>query len=102
MRALTTILLLLAGTVSFSQDGGLKGQVLDNGQYPFVGLTIKLLEGDSLITGTMTDQNGNYMLEGVKAGHYNLSVQYLGFRERVIKDVMISANEIRQFNITHP
>ena len=102
MRALTTILLLLTGTVSFSQDGGIKGQILDSGQDPFAGLTVKILNGDSVITRTITDQNGDYRLEGIKAGQYNLSIQHLGFRERIIKDVTISANETRHFNITHP
>jgi hypothetical protein len=102
MRTIGTLLFLLTGTVSFSQSGGLKGQILDNGQYPFAGLTIRVLDGDSVVTWTTTDGNGDYKVENIKAGLYSLSIQHLGFKERVIKDVSITADEIRQFDINHP
>lgn len=102
MRTLTTILLLGTWTVSFSQDGGLKGQILDNERDPFAGLTIKILNGDSVATSTITNENGDYAIRTIKPGLDDLSIQHLGFRERVIRNVTIAENEIRRFNITHP
>jgi|SRR5687768_16402260 len=102
MTTLTTILLLATWTVSFGQNSGLKGQVIDNGQNPLAGLTIKILDSDSVVTWTVTGQNGDYELQNIKPGLYDLSIQHLGFRERILKDVRIPANDILQFNITHP
>ena len=102
MRTLTTILLLVTWTVSFSQDNGLKGQVIDNEENPLAGLTIKILDRDSVVAWTLTGQNGDYEIQNIKPGLYDLSIQHLGFRERILKDVKIPANDIQPFNITHP
>lgn len=47
----------------------------------------------SLVSGTITDSNGVFILEGLAAGEYFLEVNFLGFKKRVISDIIINKEE---------
>ena len=101
MKVLTTIF-LLASSTSFSQTGGLKGHVIDNDQVPLAGARITLLVGDSAVASTVTDQHGDYEFKMTTAAVYNLNIEPLGYRNKVITGVVITASEIRSFDLTFP
>ncbi|HEY8934896.1 MAG TPA: carboxypeptidase-like regulatory domain-containing protein [Cyclobacteriaceae bacterium] len=100
MKVFRAIFLLIS-IPSFGQNG-LKGHVVDNDQNPFAALKIEILHQDSVVALTFTDQNGDYSFNNVKPGLYDLRIQHLGFRERIIKNVSIPVNTIEQFDIVHP
>ncbi|HHM24243.1 MAG TPA: TonB-dependent receptor, partial [Bacteroidetes bacterium] len=71
-------LLLVFSAAAFAADHRIEGTVTDSqtGQ-PLVGANI-FLEGTTI--GTTSDANGHYVLTGVPAGRYTLTVSYLGYR----------------------
>ena len=84
---------LLISLMTFAQNGIIKGKVIDtesNESIPFAN--IALMEGDNIITGTVTDGGGSFKLEQVETGNYNITVSFLGYEPSTIKDISISKN----------
>ena len=101
MKTFGTFLLLIIAITAYGQSG-LKGHVTYDDNNPFVGLDIEVLNQDSTVALTHTDMNGDYLINNLKPGLYTLRIRFIGFRERIIKNVSIASNEIRQFDFTHP
>lgn len=73
----TLFIILFTTSIGFSQSGTIKGTVKDkNNNDPIIGATI-VLKG--IEKGTITDFDGNYSIEGVKPGVYNIEVSYIGY-----------------------
>ena len=68
----------------------------------FSGLELILLDGDSLVTGAVSDQNGNYSIAKIAPGTYNLKLRMIGYRERIIEGVTITEHSMTHLDITHP
>lgn len=63
--------------LSYSQSGIIKGTVKDKlTNEAIIGANVVLVGTDS---GTSTDIDGNYILEKIKPGIYNIQVSYLGY-----------------------
>ncbi len=103
MKQLLTFILSITSILSFGQVGGIKGHITsrDDGM-GFSGLELKILKGDSLVTGTVTNQTGDFEINQVKPGIYSLKLQFLGFRERTIEGIKIYENRIEVLNLIHP
>lgn len=67
---------LMLSVFAFAQTGGIKGKVIDETNLPVPGSTVTI-DGTSL--GATTDPNGNYVITGLKAGNYTVSVKFLGY-----------------------
>jgi hypothetical protein len=66
--------------LTFSQDFTLKGTVHDNTGAFAIGAPVVLLNPDSsLVKGSITDLDGNFVISSVAAGNYILKITYLGF-----------------------
>jgi hypothetical protein len=103
MKRLAAFVLALTSILSFGQIGVIKGHITNrDGKMGFPGLEVTILKGDSLVTGTVTNQNGDFEINQVKSGTYNLKLQFLGFRERIIRDIKIYENRIEVLNLIHP
>lgn len=82
-------LLLLFTTVTSAQ---ITGKIVDaTEQNPLEYATAALYDQSSeqLITGVITDLDGNFNMEGVKKGTYYLEASFIGYRTRVVKDIEI-------------
>ncbi len=76
----------------------IKGKILDEANSdPLVGATIKI-EGTKI--GAITDIDGTYAIENVSPGKYNLIVSYIGYQDKLIRDVVVSGNQIVSLDIT--
>ena len=103
MKPLLLALSVFISVSSFSQNGGLKGHVINRtDKGGFAGLQLSILKGDSVIKGTITDQNGDYQITQIEQGKYNLKLQFLGFKERVIRNIEIQKDETLELNLIHP
>jgi outer membrane receptor protein involved in Fe transport len=70
--------------------GILKGQILDAvSNQPIEYSTIALFQmRDSAVSGgTITDPKGNFKVEQIPAGRYNVRVQFMGYETMIIKDI---------------
>ena len=80
---LTVLLVVFAIFSSFSQTGNLRGVVTDDFGLYIPGANVVIEE---LQKGAVTDENGAYTIFNIPEGTYDLSIQYLGF-----KDVKVEA-----------
>jgi hypothetical protein len=49
---------------------------------------------DVLVTDTMTDENGNFLIQGLGAGSYKLKIVQDGFQDYVSGEIVVTAGEV--------
>ena len=70
--------------------GRLRGQVIDEvTQNPLVAAAV-ILEGTT--KGTAVDMDGHYIIENIAPGIYNVRFMMMGYKERVVNNVVINPN----------
>lgn len=81
MRSLLFIFFLVLSIASFAQNGTISGRIVDDKNEGLPGSTVELryAKDSTLAKVTITDVNGNFSLEGIKASAYFLKYSLLGF-----------------------
>ena len=85
-------MLFFAASVQ-AQKASISGTVLDENSNPLEGATV-MIEGTSI--GALTDDKGNFALQGLKAGQYTLNGSYVSY-EKFQRVINLSAGE--KFNL---
>ncbi|MGY5356147.1 TonB-dependent siderophore receptor [Wenyingzhuangia sp. IMCC45467] len=69
-------LIALISTFTYAQNGVLNGNVItkENTPIPYANISI-----ENTNYKTITDAKGNFTIENIKSGNYNLTVKYLGY-----------------------
>ncbi|QQS52238.1 MAG: TonB-dependent receptor [Bacteroidota bacterium] len=76
-----------------------RGVILDKeSQAPLIGATIVINNSNPLI-GSTTDTEGNYKLTGVPIGRYDFKVSYIGYKEIIIPEVLVSSGKELVLNV---
>lgn len=87
-------ILMLAHVISLFgavETGNIKGIVIDEStQKPLVAVNI-MIEGSQL--GTASGNNGEYVIEKVPSGIYQLRFMMIGYKDRVVADVVVNPNK---------
>ncbi len=86
---------LILSVTAYSQSGTLKGRVLDgsNGEgIAFANVSIEL--NGTVITGGMTDFDGNFTIKPVPAGVYDVKASYVGYQSLQLKGLRVLAGKI--------
>ncbi len=79
------------------ENGTLKGTVKDGSNNETLpGATVSV-EGTG--KGTATDVNGGFTIPDLKPGVYTIIVSFVGFEQKMIKDVQITAGSITTINV---
>ena len=92
MKKIVYTLLFLACTIS-TFAAQLTGKVIDAGsKQPIDFANVSIMQGDNLITGTITDEKGNFSIE-VADGQYTLVVSFMGYSEQR-KDITIAGKPL--------
>ena len=83
MRKLSLILLgLLATTVLWAQEAGVKGRVLSKmGRSAVENARVCLYQGTNLVEETRSDNKGNFLISGLPEGDYTLVILATEFLE---------------------
>jgi hypothetical protein len=69
----------------------IKGKVVDADiRVSLPGATLILLDTDPLI-GTVTDINGNFRMESVPLGRYDIQVTYIGYEPTIVRDIIVGS-----------
>ena len=88
MKTIFTLFLFLSSLLLFSQDGIVQGRItnlISNEPLPFVTV---LISGTT--SGTQSDIDGNYILENLDPGLYNLEFTFVGFKKKTIFEIQVS------------
>lgn len=78
MKNLILILIIGIVNVNIFAQGSLEGTITNDKNEKVFNATIALYQNGELIKGVVTDFDGFYFVDGLKAGKYQLAVSYLG------------------------
>ena len=72
----------------------IQGKIVDEQYIPFEYATAALynIEDNTLVTGVVSNENGVFIIENVKKGHYYLEASFLGYEKKRIDTIIISKN----------
>jgi hypothetical protein len=94
-RLLLGFIALLFSVGAFAQSGTLQGKVLDaatSEPIPFANVSIE--ENGNVVTGGMTDFDGNFTIKPIPAGKYTVKASYVGYATLQYNNVQIPAGKI--------
>ena len=98
MKIATLIfLLLIINPLLWAQSTQtIRGRIVDKEtHYPLTGVTVKLLLGNEMKTGTASDDEGRFSLTGIALGRYAIEFSYLGYENVRLNNIQLqSAKEV--------
>ncbi|MBN2681492.1 MAG: TonB-dependent receptor [Bacteroidales bacterium] len=86
-------IILMSAQGLFSQNGVIKGQLLGSDKKPLEMAAVVVDYGGQKLY-SITDQKGNYIIKPLNSGTYNLSITCLGYREKIITGILVSADKV--------
>lgn len=92
----TAMATLLACAAAWAGD--VKGKVRDAAGAPLPFVNAILYQGQTLVKGTVTDDEGTFVISGVKEGSYSLSVTYMGY-ETAKRELTMAAGRNASVNL---
>lgn len=85
---ITTLLLLTCTFLSYGQTGIIKGRITESGGGKVVEFATVVLEGT--ITGAQSDLDGNFTIENLKPGTYNIAVSGIGYKPKTLFEIGVT------------
>jgi len=77
----------------------IKGKVLDkDSKMPVDFAAVRLMQGDKLVFGTVTDEKGEFTLTPIPFGKYDFIVACVGYKHSILKNIEIKDNSIKIMN----
>jgi outer membrane cobalamin receptor len=76
------------------RTGMVIGRVFDAAQaapVEYANVVLHTLPESTQVTGAVTDRNGAFRFDGVKPGRYYVEVSFIGYRDRIMKEVEVAA-----------
>ena len=99
MKKLMLLIGLFITYFSYAQTGVIKGTVIDKqSEISLSGATIELLNVKNSI-GSVTDQNGYFILKNIPVGRQTIRVSYIGFETVTIPNIVVSSGKNAILNI---
>ncbi len=108
MKNIALALLCLVSFISYGQPnhkgkghnaikGEIFGNIIDsttNQSMGYVTILAKKQPENEMTGGTVSLANGNFSIENLPAGNYNLEVSFVGYKTRVIKNIKVNQEQI--------
>src|ERR1700744_595578 len=100
LRYLFVLLFIGISGTAFGQTapGEIRGRVLDEKKEPVINATVKVLEGQIIKGGGITDYDGNYDIKPIDAGVYNVAITYQGYKTSITEGVRVSPERSTDVN----
>ena len=89
------MLLTFVSTYANILAGGITGKIVDarTGQpVEYATVAIYNQANNSLVTGTITDNDGKFSVDGLKNGTYSLKASFIGYEPLEIKDIQVTGS----------
>lgn len=91
VRSFCVFITLLISISSFSQTGTISGKIMDKKTNEvLIGVNV-IIQGTTI--GSATDLNGEFKIQNIKPGTYNISVSYISYKTKIIEKVKVSSAE---------
>ena len=93
LKKLSSILLLiLLNTIANAQN--IKGKVVDSlakSAIEYASIGIYSSSDNKLVSGAVTDANGAFNINNLKANTYNLKIDFIGYQTKLIKNINLNS-----------
>lgn len=89
-----SLLIWLIAQAVFSQT--IKGKLVDsmeNVPIEYASVVVYNQKDSTLVTGTVTSQEGDFEIQNVKPGRYYLTAQFMGYETKTVDNITIEKNE---------
>ncbi len=99
MTSLKNVIFLLAAflaisTLSFAQEGSITGSVRDSSGGVIPNATVKITNVEQgWVRTVQTNASGEYLVPGLTAGSYNISIEASGFQHYEVKELILRVAE---------
>lgn len=87
--------LILSASYTFAQTGGIKGKIRASNGSGISGATVTVRQDGEDLKTVKSDNKGNFLLEGVKAGKYNVVFSKSGYSSGLMTDVEIVEKKVK-------
>jgi outer membrane receptor protein involved in Fe transport len=97
---LSFFIVFLLVSNAFAQS--IKGKVLEEGSdYPmeFTSVALYSAKDSALIDGTITDVEGDFVLNSIKAGSYYLQLSFVGYYTKTISNISLAKGQILDLGV---
>ena len=95
-----TLLLVISlwSTALWGQQARLSGKILGEGQEPLALAVVKVEQASdsSFVKGSVADEEGNFIVEGLAAGRYQLNISNIGYSSVLISAFELSKGESKE------
>jgi len=86
-------LLFCVSMLSAQTDKSIRGLVVDNASGEVLpSVTITILDSNPL-KGVVSDMDGNFRIENLPIGRYNIQASYVGYEPMIIREVLVSSGK---------
>lgn len=92
---ITLAFTLLTAGIAIAQTGGLKGKVRSSTGDPIFGATITIRQDGDDLKSVKSDKKGNFLMEGLKPGKYNVVFSKSGFSTGLMYNIAIDSKKVR-------
>lgn len=100
MKRITLLIILLwCLVIGINAQGVVRGKVIDkqtNEALQFVN--VRISQGDKLVKGAITDEDGGFNIAGLANGNYQLLVTYMGYKDVTRNFSITDANKRVSYN----
>lgn len=97
---ITIFLLVFILQAAFAQTGTIKGHIHDDLKNEALSFANLSIEKENI--HAVTDLDGNFIIQHLAAGHYNIQIRYVGFPDSTITGIRVAADSVTQLNISYP
>ncbi len=100
-KLLLSILFIALSTFTFAQNAQIKGKLTDQNQKALIGARLELLAfpDTSNKKYSLSNENGEYNFNALKAGNYLLRVNFLGYQAAFRRVSISSSSDVQTINI---
>lgn len=87
---------LIFAIQAYSQNAVISGRVIEESTknpIPFANVILLEDKGDKVLTGTITENDGRFVLKGLTEGNYTISISFIGYETKTIPVLVGKLNE---------
>ncbi len=95
-RVLLLLILIAVQMPGFAQKGSISGKVVDeltSESVPFASVALFTDEHSAPFKGTVTNENGEFILSDLSYRSYNLVISFIGFQADTLKTIEINRQD---------
>lgn len=96
MKFIMLVTCLLSGLNTFAQNSSIEGEIIGSStQKPleYASISVYNAADNKLITGTLSDLNGNFKVQKIKAGNYFFKIQFIGYETKQTAAFVLNAGQ---------